>query len=121
MKRFMLFFLVTLINVYPQQINLPLVTGASGASFTQASNEFNTFATTYDALNWDATAISAQFGYNISWSQPMLMWNGYRPEWPKWTAFSVIAYAQAFRSETNITRKSIMKPKQKGELNFYFG
>lgn len=119
MRRFIVFFLAISLNLYSQQINDPPVKGSSGgASFTQASNEFNIFSTTYDALTWDATAISTQFGYNISWSQPMLMWNGSRPELPKWTAFAVIAYAQAFRSETNTTRKSYYETKAKRGAEF---
>jgi len=120
MKRaiFIFFFFVFFTKNYPQVINPILVSGASGASFTQASNEFNAFATTYDALTWDASAITSHFGYNISWSEPMLMWDGFRPEWPKWTAFAVIAYAQAFRYETNSTRKTQYETKAKRGAEF---
>lgn len=113
-----MYFFSLLFNVYSQQINLPLVAGSSGASFTQASSEFNIFSTTYDALTWTASTITAHYGYNISWSQPMLMWNGERPDWPKWTAFAVIAYAQAYRFETNESRKSYYATKAKGGAEF---
>jgi hypothetical protein len=122
MKRFIIVFLITLSYTYPQAIHSIPVPGSSGASFTQASNEFNYIRTNMSFLSLTAPYLTSIFHYEslplppTSWQLPMLAINVSRR--PNVTAEEVRAYAIAFRYETNSTLKSLYETRAKQGAEF---
>lgn len=120
-----LLFIAFSINIDAQLINTIPVPGSTNPTLSQALNEFNYYYTNKCRLTWTASSISSYFSYpTISWPLPMLAWakdysDPYSdPAWPKWTAEAVIAYAGAFRIETDATRRANYETKAKGGAEF---
>lgn len=118
------FLLSTFINA--QLINDIKVPSSTGATLDQAKSEFYTYYSTYCLLNVDAQGLqyiwpTQNFSPSLSsWSQPMWAWNDFPNSecWPKWTAAMVIAYAQAYRFESDITKKDFYKTKAQRGAEF---
>ena len=127
MKRIIVFILFSFGVVFSQQINSIRVPGLSSPTLAQAQNEFNYMYTNECNLTWTAQDISQYFRYpTINWPLPMLAWsnlpgvplNVSDPKWPKWTAEAVIAFAKAYRNETDATRRANYKTKAQSGAEF---
>lgn len=122
MKAIVIIFFMTYLNFYPQQIHSVRVPGNSGASYSQASSEFNYIRTNLSDLMWTASNLTSIYHYEslplppTSWSLPMLAVANSRR--PNITAEEVRAYAIAYRFETNSSLKAVYEIRAKQGAEF---
>lgn len=107
-------------NLFTQEIKEIKVPFENRPTLQQALDEFYVYSSKYNYLTLDADAIKSKYGYNhIDWDEPMLMWlpdkSGPRPYW---TSFVVITYAQVYRVETDLEKKSLYAQRAKAGAEY---